>query len=341
MIFTLISGLFTSVHAVSPVAVMDSTGLVREGGVSFVTHRVEIGETLYSLSRKYSVGVQEIIDANPGSQNGLKAGSTLRIPYSVKSDSSAGAVHTVRAGETLFSLSRQYNVGIEALKSANNLTGNSLRVGQKLRIPQSGTESMAGASSFHVVKASETLYSISKLYNTSPAQLRKWNDLEGNQLKIGQKLLIADSGAPNNGETSASSMLPQSAVEPRDVEQKEETAAPSTPAKSDSPPPDPVTERLPEKDYARTEKIVQRGLAEVIKDSDETRKYLAMHRSAPVGTIMQIKNEMNDQVVFVRVVGTVQSTGDNDKVLVMISQKAYDRLGAVDQRFPVEISYIP
>ena len=60
-----------------------------------------------------------------------------------------------------------------------------------------------------------------------------------------------------------------------------------------------------------------------------------------MGTIMQIRNEMNEQIVFVRVVGAVPNTGDNDKVVVKISKKAFDRLGAVDKRFPVELSYIP
>ena len=56
---------------------------------------------------------------------------------------------------------------------------------------------------------------------------------------------------------------------------------------------------------------------------------------------MQVKNEMNNQTVFVRVVGTIPNTGDNAKVILKISKKAYDRLGAVDSRFPVELSYIP
>jgi hypothetical protein len=50
---------------------------------------------------------------------------------------------------------------------------------------------------------------------------------------------------------------------------------------------------------------------------------------------------MNDQTVFVRVVGPIPPTGDNGKLLLKISKKAYDRLGAVDSRFPVEVSYIP
>ena len=98
-----------------------------------------------------------------------------------------------------------------------------------------------------------------------------------------------------------------------------------------------------EEDYIErpAEKVVQKGFAEVIENTSDTKKYLAMHRDAPIGTIMQVRNEMNNQSVFVRIVNTIPPTGDNSKVILKISKKAYDRLGAVDSRFPVEISYIP
>ncbi|MCZ6899056.1 MAG: muramidase-2 precursor, partial [Bacteroidetes bacterium] len=72
----------------------------------------------------------------------------------------------------------------------------------------------------------------------------------------------------------------------------------------------------------------------------ETRKYLALHRTAPVGTIIQIKNEMNDMRVFVRVVGKFPDTGNNEKLLIKISKAAYQRLGVIDSRFPVVLSYV-
>ena len=82
-------------------------------------------------------------------------------------------------------------------------------------------------------------------------------------------------------------------------------------------------------------------MCDIIEDVPDTKKYLAFHNDAPVGTIMQVRNEMNNQSVFVRVINTIPPTGDNSKVILKISKKAYDRLGAVDSRFPVEISYIP
>lgn len=56
---------------------------------------------------------------------------------------------------------------------------------------------------------------------------------------------------------------------------------------------------------------------------------------------MQVRNEMNNLSVFVKVVGKLPDTGANDKLVVKITQKAYERLAAVDKRFRVEVTYLP
>ena len=88
-------------------------------------------------------------------------------------------------------------------------------------------------------------------------------------------------------------------------------------------------------------KKVEVGLAESIGDSGENDMFLALHRTAPVGTIMQVRNQMNDLSVFVKVIGKLPDTGANDKLVVKISRKAYERLAAIDKRFRVEVSYMP
>jgi hypothetical protein len=181
------------------------------------------------------------------------------------------------------------------------------------------------------------------MYNTTPGAIMDMNNLSDNNLSIGQKLIVAKSESATtvtkNVDASSSSMLPAAAVgtekQAKTSSTSTTTAAVATEQVSSS------TKTEPQDAYTDITKVVEHGLAQVIEDGTETRKYLALHRTAPIGTIMQIRNEMNDQIVFVRVVGTIQSTGDNDKILVKISKKAFDRLGAVDNRFPVELSYIP
>jgi rare lipoprotein A (peptidoglycan hydrolase) len=72
-----------------------------------------------------------------------------------------------------------------------------------------------------------------------------------------------------------------------------------------------------------------------------TDKYLALHKTAPVGTIMQVKNQMNGQSVYVRVIGALPDTGENNNVLVRLSPRAVQKLGTGDSKFRVETSYVP
>ena len=77
----------------------------------------------------------------------------------------------------------------------------------------------------------------------------------------------------------------------------------------------------------------------MIEGTDGNRKYLALHRTAKAGAIIKVRNELNNREVFVRVVGPLPDTGVNDKIVIKISKSAYDRLGAIDPKFRVEITY--
>jgi hypothetical protein len=85
--------------------------------------------------------------------------------------------------------------------------------------------------------------------------------------------------------------------------------------------------------------VKERGQAELIDGKDANRKHLAMHRTLPVGSLVKVRNEMNNREVWVKIVAKLPDTGENNKVLVKISRSAYDQLGAIDKRFLVELTY--
>ena len=142
------------VPVVGPVAKDNPAG-------SFVTHEVLPKQTLYSLSRQYGVSVDELIANNPESKSGLTVGMLLKIPVKtppvtkqtvkapvptppvvtkpapkVEKEEKAEApkrTHIVQRKETLYSISRQYDISVEELTRANNIT--SIKVGQELIIP--------------------------------------------------------------------------------------------------------------------------------------------------------------------------------------------------------------
>lgn len=328
----------------------DSLGLTTKNEKQYIIHEVEAGETLYALSRRYGIDVQTIKNQNAQSLSSLNIGQKVLIPI-LQSAATGDKLHAVKLSETLFSISRQYNVKVDDIKRWNSLTDNSISVGQKLVIKgiASSTPDTTGNSQIadknrksHTVIQSETLYSISRMYGVSSDQLKEWNHLESNTLEVGQVLAVSSSlPEVEKEDISNSSMLPAT--------QKVDEEIAELPIATTSNKDNMIETETPEANISSdneiiekpVEKIVQKGLAEVIENTSETKKYLALHREAPVGTIMQVRNEMNNQSVFVRIVGPIPPTGDNSKVILKISKKAYDRLGAVDSRFPVEISYIP
>lgn len=118
-------------------------------GKIWIIHQVDPGETLYALSRRYKVDVAAITEANPGAESGLKSGQLLKVPSRARATSPAGKTsvryHVVAAKETLFSISKQYQITVSDLLRWNNLTSNELRIGQKLAVSAS-----AGADSGQV-----------------------------------------------------------------------------------------------------------------------------------------------------------------------------------------------
>lgn len=114
-----------------------------------IQHTVAKGDTLYSLAKKYGVTVDEIRSANSMSGNDLYAGQKLTIPVKTQPRQITYESYTVKAGDTLYSIARRYEISVEELREINGLSSSSvLKTAQKLKVP-SGTSSasLAAASS--------------------------------------------------------------------------------------------------------------------------------------------------------------------------------------------------
>ncbi len=101
-----------------------------------VQHRVQRGETLSSIARRYRTSVAEISAHNPGivNPNHLPAGMALRVPMNTQAPMLR---HTVRHGETLTSIARRHGTTVQSLMAANGLANpNHVYVGQVLLIPR-------------------------------------------------------------------------------------------------------------------------------------------------------------------------------------------------------------
>ena len=211
------------------------------------THIVRQGETLFSISRQYSITVNQLREWNNLRGNQISVGQRLVVSPSGQAptpqtptptpqqppsspDDATSIRHQVRAGETLFSLSRRYGVTVNDIRSWNNLSSNLLEVGQVLTIYSDGrdiseediTEAVSeqpqapitatpqavvdsvdiqnqaqnaitvqeSGSAYHVVKSGDTLIQIATSNGISLEELRSLNRLQSDRLTVGQVLMV-------------------------------------------------------------------------------------------------------------------------------------------------------
>jgi len=177
-------------------------------GETCYKHIVEKGNTLYGISKQYVVGIPDLFRLNPDARIGISVGQILFVPIEGVTKKEAkrspvlkGSVlfHTVQRGETLYSLSKQYKVDINALLEANaDIKDANISKGQVIKIPTSQVEvaealvSPATLDSLlsHDVLPGETLYSISKLYEVTADSIKAVNGGLADGLKAGNSIRI-------------------------------------------------------------------------------------------------------------------------------------------------------
>jgi LysM repeat protein/ABC-type branched-subunit amino acid transport system substrate-binding protein len=195
----------------------------------YTKHTVAKGETINMIAQKYKVTPYDIYSLNPDSQNGIQQNSVLLIPTSVSVvviNSSQNAPqnnntisHLVQPKETLYSISKQYGVTIDALKTANgDLLNNGLKIGLNIKIPKSvGVQNVAvskpeeinkviapveskpavvkptlkGETTYHIIEPKETKYGISKKYGITMLELERLNPQIVSEFPIGFKLVVS------------------------------------------------------------------------------------------------------------------------------------------------------
>ena len=150
---------------------------------------VQKGDSLWSIANKFGLTVEKLKDMNNLSSNILSIGQRLLVK-DTSSSGDVGVYYTVKAGDTLYGIAKQYGLSVDELKKLNNLTSNNLAINQKLLV--SGTKDMTSTSDYdtYVVKSGDSLWSIASKYNTTVEKLKDINNLNSNLLSIGQKLLI-------------------------------------------------------------------------------------------------------------------------------------------------------
>lgn len=141
------------------------------------------GDSLWSISKKYGITVDELKEANNLTSNLLSIGQNLLIPTQ-ETDVTTDE-YVVIKGDTLYAIANKFGTTVDNLKSINNLTTDSLAIGQILKIP-----SDTSSTETYKVKKGDTLYGIAQKYNTTVDELKSLNNLTSNTLSLGQELKI-------------------------------------------------------------------------------------------------------------------------------------------------------
>ncbi|KQM69485.1 hypothetical protein ASE74_05720 [Pedobacter sp. Leaf216] len=205
----------------------DSIGVENNKGKKLIVHQTVAKDTYYSIGRRYNVAPKDIMAFNDNKY--LQVGIIIKVPTNIPFTATGSTAtaqtpgaatgnvieHTIKAKENLNMLAEKYGTTINEIKALNNLSGNNLSIGQVLKIPVKNGEQTATAAPVtpppvknntetpqtntpsadqtmieHTVAPKEFLGKIAEKYGTTVEEVKKANNLSGNNLRIGQKLKI-------------------------------------------------------------------------------------------------------------------------------------------------------
>lgn len=257
-------------------------------------------------------------------------------------------LHKVEAKESYYSIGRKYKVTPQSIMDFNN--GKTLQPSETIKIPTQlsfsdkpvsfSSNNQKSKESTHKVIAKESLYSIASKYNMRVDDLKLLNGLTSTNLSIGQtlKVLVSEEVSLNQKvETNASGKpvlvenKPKPELKPPVTEVSKIKYIDSTDSNRSI--------EIPRNRYGITE-VNNKGLAVWIDDDnlDATKSY-ALHRTAPVGTVVKITNPMTDRSVFAKVVGRFTENQTTKDVIIVLTKATADAIGALDKRFLVHITF--
>ncbi len=186
-----LNNLTSNTLSVGQVLTLPSTGTTTPSTPGGNTYVVKSGDSLWSIANRYNTTVDAIKQLNNLTSNTLSVGQVLKLPTSTgpsQGGTSIGNTYVVKSGDSLWNIANRYNTTVDAIKQLNNLTSNTLSIGQVLKLPTSTGSSSAGTT--YVVKSGDSLWSIASRYNTTVDAIKRASGITSNLLSIGQVLTI-------------------------------------------------------------------------------------------------------------------------------------------------------
>ncbi|MBD1426646.1 DPBB and LysM peptidoglycan-binding domain-containing protein [Sphingobacterium arenae] len=278
------------------------------------------------------------LTAKPIDYHIIKTATTFLSPDSIGVEiinDEINIIHRVEQKETYYALSRHYKIPVNRIMEVNNKKN--LRPGDTIKIPTGRQGKLTTTVSPKPVPSSrqqeqkqnkvlteykvgkkETLYAISRRFGTTVEAIKKMNDLQSDSLREGITLKI-----PNADYREPAPEVPQQPI-------AIDTSS--------------TTELTPEQIIAANRYGIrekqEKGIGVWINDLEtDGKSNLALHKTAPIGTILKITNPMTRNVTYAKVVGKFTDTAETKDAIVVLSKSAAAYIGALDRRFLIEIAY--
>lgn len=235
--------------------------------------------------------------------------------------------HEIERHQTLFSLSKFYGLSVEELYYHNpGLKDNLIDVGEQIRIPipnraiiryrDTSLEPDKYIPVFYVVRRGDTMFSICRrLFRMPIDTLMQRHNMTSPTLSVGQRLHIgwmSIDGIPEEYRQFATDPLTRRNSAMREVYQRT---------------------ILDKKEYRH------QGVAFWKKESKEDSDFYALHRYAPINSVIEVTNPMTNRIVYVKVIGKIPDRAYDRDVVVVLSPLSAKSLGAKDPRFFVRVTY--
>ena len=164
----------------------------------YVSYTVKKGENMKSIAKDYKISTRDLLKLNPDIGRKPRPNTVIIVPNKnygknvTEGNEIDNYFYIVQPKETLFGISKKFNISIDALKKANPELEYGLKIGMQLKIPSTTENNVNDAANFilHTVVKDDTVYNLTKKYEVTESDLFELNPSLSEGLKLGMILKI-------------------------------------------------------------------------------------------------------------------------------------------------------
>lgn len=314
-------------------AINDSLILKKEKGVNIFYHQVEPKQNIYRIAKHYNVAQIELKNINKLEADSLSKGQLLKIPVTKKN-------------------------WLNKLDQLTDFKNGQLDTYKPEELAKDTIQQL-----YYITKGSWKIIDLAEYLQMPESALRKWNHLSqklisvdaNTTLKVGyivinKQPITPTQSKPNNttlSTTSKTAIASEPIKRDSSIQLKDSSKSKAVqPSESQNLRIQKLyTSMYKPKDAVEEDELKQHGPAlGFIADSAHTntlKSYYALSNTIQVGRVVKVVNPMNDRLIYVKILGKIPDLAENQHCIIKISPEAADELGAIDERFLVDLFYYP